>query len=107
LELAGEDTMIAVGMEAMTTILGSNARDAVTATAVSRWQSEPYIRGGYGAALPGLADKRADLGKPVGDRLLFAGEATSPDFFSTCHGAWMTGAAAAEQAATLVGTVVR
>jgi monoamine oxidase len=107
LELAGADAMVAVGTEAMTTILGSRARDAVIATAVSRWQSERYIRGGYGAALPGLADKRADLGKPVGDRLLFAGEATSPEFFSTCHGAWMTGAEAAEQAASVLGAAVR
>ena len=107
LELAGEDAMVAVGTEAMTTILGSRARDAVTATAVSRWQSERYIRGGYGAALPGLADKRADLGKPVGERLLFAGEATSPEFFSTCHGAWITGAAAAERAASVLGAAVR
>jgi monoamine oxidase len=107
LELAGESAMVEVGIEAMTKVLGSRARDAVIATAVSRWQSERYIRGGYGAALPGLADKRADLGKPVGERLLFAGEATSPDFFSTCHGAWLTGVAAAEQAASVIGTAVR
>jgi monoamine oxidase len=99
--------MVAMGTEAMTTILGSKARDAIVATAVSRWQSEPYIRGAYGAALPGLADKRADLGKPIGDRLFFAGEATSPEYFSTCHGAWLTGAAAAEQAASVVGAAAR
>lgn len=102
LELAGETAMIALGTEAMTAILGSEARNAITAAAVSRWQSERYIRGGYAAALPGLADKRPDLGKPVGDRLFFAGEATSPEYFSTCHGAWISGAAAVEQAASVV-----
>ena len=107
LELAGEAAMVEMGIEAMTTILGSKMKDAVTATAVSRWQSERYIRGAYGAALPGLADRRADLGKPIGERVLFAGEATSPEYFSTCHGAWMTGAAAAEQAAAIVGAAVR
>ncbi|MFT4036729.1 MAG: NAD(P)/FAD-dependent oxidoreductase [Thermomicrobiales bacterium] len=103
LELAGEAAMIEFGTEAMTTVLGSAARGAITAAAVSRWQSERYIRGGYAAALPGLANKRADLGKPVGDRLFFAGEATSPEFFSTCHGAWQTGQAAAEAAAAVIG----
>ncbi len=106
-ELAGEAAMVALGAEAMSTILGSTAKDAIIASAVSRWQSERYIRGGYGAALPGLADKRADLGRPVGDRLFFAGEATSPEYFSTCHGAWITGAAAAEQAASVVGVAAR
>lgn len=106
-ELAGQAAMVALGVEAMTTILGSKAKDAIIATAVSRWQSERYIRGGYGAALPGLADKRADLGKPIGERLFFAGEATSPEYFSTCHGAWLTGAAAAEQAANVVGAIAR
>jgi monoamine oxidase len=106
-ELAGEAAMVALGTEAMTAVLGSKARDAIVATAVSRWQSERYIRGGYGAALPGLADKRADLGKPVGERLFFAGEATSPEYFSTCHGAWLTGAAAAEQAASVAGAAAR
>ena len=99
--------MVALGAEAMSTILGSTAKDAIVASAVSRWQSEPYIRGGYGAALPGLADKRADLGRPVGELLFFAGEATSPEYFSTCHGAWITGAAAAEQAASVAGVVAR
>lgn len=106
-ELAGEAAMVDLGTEAMTSILGSKAKDAIIATAVSRWQSERYIRGGYGAALPGLADKRAELGKPVGDRLFFAGEATSPEYFSTCHGAWLTGAAAAEQAAGVVSAAAR
>jgi monoamine oxidase len=106
-ELAGEAAMVALGAEAMTTILGSKAKDAVITTAVSRWQSDRYIRGAYGAALPGLADKRADLGKPIGERLFFAGEATSAEYFSTCHGAWLTGAAAAEQAASVVGAPAR
>jgi monoamine oxidase len=35
------------------------------------------------------------LGGPVGDRLFFAGEACSPDFFSTAHGAYLSGIEAA------------
>jgi monoamine oxidase len=41
---------------------------------------------------------------PVDDRLFFAGEACSPDFFSTAHGAYETGTATAEAAlASLAG----
>jgi len=38
------------------------------------------------------------LAAPVDDRLFFAGEACSPNFFSTAHGAWLSGITAAEAA---------
>jgi monoamine oxidase len=31
------------------------------------------------------------LGEPVGERLLFAGEATNPEWFGTVHGAYLSG----------------
>jgi monoamine oxidase len=43
-----------------------------------------------------LADCRATLAAPVDDRLFFAGEACSKDDFSTAHGAFNTGASAAD-----------
>ena len=45
----------------------------------------------------GHAGARKTLATPVDDRLFFAGEATSPNFFSTAHGAWESGVRAAEQ----------
>ncbi len=47
------------------------------------------------ARLPGHAGKRAVLAAPVDGRLFFAGEATSPNFFSTAHGAQDSGERAA------------
>jgi monoamine oxidase len=47
--------------------------------------------------LPGHADKREVLAEPVDGRLFFAGEATSPEFFSTAHGARDSGERAAEE----------
>ena len=41
--------------------------------------------------------------RPVDNRLFFAGEACSPNFFSTAHGAYMTGLAAAEAALASLG----
>ena len=47
---------------------------------------------------------RADLARPVDDRLFFAGEATHPTFFTAAHGAWLSGErAAAEALAALQG----
>ena len=45
------------------------------------------MRGAYSAALPGQTDQRPRLAKPLDGRLFFAGEATSPEFHSTAHGA--------------------
>jgi len=44
-----------------------------------------------------MADCRAKLALPVNDRLFFAGEACSSNDFSTAHGAYLTGVAAADQ----------
>jgi len=39
----------------------------------------------------------------VDDRMFFAGEAASPNVFSTAHGAWLTGLRAAEEALRSLG----
>jgi monoamine oxidase len=63
--------------------------------AESRWALDPFARGSYSHALPGHAGARAVLAAPVDGRLFFAGEATSPNFFSTAHGARDSGERAA------------
>jgi monoamine oxidase len=62
-----------------------------------RWGADPFARGSYSYALPGMADCRAALAAPVDGRLFFAGEACSRGDFSTAHGGWNTGVSAAEQ----------
>jgi monoamine oxidase len=61
------------------------------------WASDPFARGSYSYAIPGAAEQRAVLAAPVDQRLFFAGEACSRHDFSTAHGAYLTGVAAAEQ----------
>ncbi len=62
------------------------------------------MRGGaYSNARVGRSGARAILAAPVEDRLFFAGEACSPHAFSTAHGAFETGIAAAEAALAAVG----
>lgn len=98
-ELAGEAAMLALGRDALAQMHGSDILSKVTVAACSMWTSEPWIRGAYGAAKPGKAHLRADLATPVDDQLFFAGEATSTDWFSTTHGAHLSGIAAVEAVA--------
>jgi len=63
----------------------------------SRRAHDPFARGTYSHALPGHAGDRAILAALVDNRLFFAGEATSPNFFSTAHGAHNSGGRAARE----------
>jgi monoamine oxidase len=101
-EREGPRAMLDLGRTALKTAFGSDIVKQIGVSACSTWQSEPWIRGAYGAARPGQAHRRKDLATPIDDRLFFAGEAVSPDFFSTCHGAHLTGIAAVEQVARVL-----
>ena len=63
---------------------------------ITRWARERTIGGSYSHALPGHAEARARLAGPVSQRLCFAGEACSREDYSTAHGAWESGLAAAD-----------
>ncbi len=76
-------------------LLGSGFADGLAPLHATRWRREPTILGSYSHALPGHADARATLGRPISERLCLAGEACSPHDFSTAHGAWQSGLAAA------------
>jgi monoamine oxidase len=98
LEIEGEGAALDFAVEQLVALLGSAMRARITPIAESRWAGEPTIGGAYSHALPGCVGARADLAQPVEDRIFFAGEACSERDFSTAHGAYETGAAAAEAA---------
>jgi len=97
LEEAGAAAFESYGREQLTRQLGADAVARISAIMSTRWQADPFARGSYSHALPGHADDRFVLAAPVGDRLFFAGEACSPEHFSTAHGAYLTGIEAARQ----------
>ncbi|MDB5518825.1 MAG: amine oxidase [Tardiphaga sp.] len=97
LEDAGEGAMAAQAIDEIVAILGSDYRRKLTPLAESRWARDPFAQGAYSHALPGHAGARAVLAAPVDGRLFFAGEATSPNFFSTAHGARDSGERAARE----------
>ena len=65
---------------------------------VTNWGSSPLSRGSYSYLTPGTPPDTPDLlAQPV-SRILFAGEATHPHYFSTVHGAVESGWREAERA---------
>jgi monoamine oxidase len=102
LEDAGDGALAAQSIDEIAGFLGNDYRRKLKPLSASRWAHDPFARGSYSHALPGHAGKRAVLAAPVDGRLFFAGEATSPNFFSTAHGARDSGErAAGEVAASL------
>ena len=103
LEEGGIAAMAAFATDELVGLFGSAIRHQLRPLAASFWRADPFARGSYSYALPGHADDRARLAAPVDNRLFFAGEACSPHFFSTAHGAYETGSAAAEAALASLG----
>jgi len=95
LEDAGDGALAAQSINEIVALLGNDFRRKLKPLSESRWAHDPFARGSYSHALPGHAGDRALLAAPVDNRLFFAGEATSPNFFSTAHGARDSGERAA------------
>src|SRR4029077_18177933 len=95
-EDAGKDAAVSFAIEELQELLGNDFARGLTPVAVTRWAQEATIRGSYSHALPGHAYARVALARPVNERFCFAGEACSNEDFSTAHGAWQSGLAAAD-----------
>jgi len=68
------------------------------------WTADPYARGAYSHALPGGAGAARALGRPIGKRLFFAGEATSAEETGTVAGAIASGRRAAREILSALGS---
>ena len=101
LEKDGPAAMTALARERLKAIFGADIEKEIAGAVATAWRGDPDIGGGYSGARPGQAHRRADLARPLDDRLFFAGEATSLDFYSTAHGAYFSGVAAAKAASAL------
>jgi len=97
LEAGGDEAFFDFAVAELTGVLGNDFAKRIKPIRVHRWGDDPFALGSYSYAKPGSADCRATLAAPVDGRLFFAGEACSAHDFSTAHGGWHTGVAAAEQ----------
>jgi monoamine oxidase len=104
---AGKAPPAEIALSALAELLEIPRRSlaARVASADSRdWTADPYARGAYSHALPGGAGAARALGRPVGGRLFFAGEATSSEETGTVAGAIASGRRAAREIAIALGS---
>ncbi|HLK83332.1 MAG TPA: NAD(P)/FAD-dependent oxidoreductase [Xanthobacteraceae bacterium] len=98
LEAEGEAAFARFAIGQLASLLGQGMRKRLHPIAATAWGRDPYARGSYSHAMPGHADARSVLAAPVDERLFFAGEACMVHDFSTAHGAYRSGVAAADAA---------
>lgn len=65
---------------------------------ITDWRHDPFSFGSYSfLSRRARPEQRVDLAAPIENRLFFAGEATSRDYASTVHGAYLSGQRAARE----------
>ncbi|MFN4142692.1 flavin monoamine oxidase family protein [Aestuariivirga sp.] len=102
MEKLSDAAAMAVALEALAEAFGASMKKRVVRMLRTHWASDPHTLGGYSHAKPGRADSRFLFSEPVGERIVLAGEHCSIPFYSTVHGAHLSGIAAAETAMGLV-----
>lgn len=103
LEGAGEAGAIEQALSELASMLGGDVRKQFDRGAATAWAADPWSRGSYSHCLPGRFGARAVLTRPVGGRLVFAGEHTEQSAYGTLHGAYLSGVRAAAEAKRLLG----
>lgn len=97
LEDLGDGEIRAHAMQALRVMFGEDIPEP-EGMLVTRWGRDPFSFGAYSHVPPFASGEDHDaLAEPVGDVLFFAGEASSKDYPSTVHGAYLSGVRAAEE----------
>ena len=103
LSAAGKDAAVDFARQSLRRIFGERAADRVVKADFTRWASNPWVRGAYSAALPGKFASRAEIARPIADRVFFAGEAMAGPFAQTSGGAVLSGEATAKDVLRVIG----
>jgi monoamine oxidase len=96
LEEAGGRAAEEFAVETVAGMFGASLHRALLTSARTGWNQDDLTHGTYSAPLPGHADARGLLGRPIDDRLFFAGEAIPITWAGDAHGAYQSGLDAAE-----------
>lgn len=102
LEARGEAAAVEQALGELAQMLGGDVRKHFDKGAATAWASDPYARGAYSYCVPGRYGARALLTRPVGGRIVFAGEHTEQAAYGTLHGAYRSGVRAAVEAQRLL-----
>jgi monoamine oxidase len=104
LEQEGDGAFAAFATEQIASALGNGIRKRLHPIIESAWARDPWSLGSYSYGGVGAEAARAAFAAPVDERLFFAGEHCSAVDFSTAHGAYRTGIAAADAALRALGS---
>lgn len=105
IELLNNADQITLALSTITDIYGSDVAAGFANAAVTRWWRDSFAQGSHSATLPGEAHARAELARPVAERLHFAGEACATTWASALPGALETGRSAARAIADKLGAI--
>jgi monoamine oxidase len=90
------------GMSVLRELFGDGL-PAPTRVRVTSWETDPFSRGSYTFMAVGATPADLDaLAEPVGNRLMFAGEATVRAHWASLHGAYVSGL---REAARITGDI--
>ena len=81
-------------------VYGDYIEQHIKAYHVTKWGQNQNTLGSYSYCKPGQHQQRIKLSRPIDDKLYFAGEACSPNWYSTVSGAYQSGRLAASQIMT-------
>ena len=95
LEKEGEQASIDFVINSLKSTFGNEFDQFVIKGHATSWGKNEFFLGSYSSARPGKAHMREILKSSVGDRIFFAGEATSINY-GTVHGADLSGKEVAE-----------
>ena len=87
----GEAAAVDFALGEVVKMAGSDARKQFVKGHLTRWADNPNTLGAYAAARPGRYAARADLARPLDDKLWFAGEAVGMPYVALCNGAYQSG----------------
>ncbi len=102
LSAAGPEAAIDFALGELVRMLGSRVRDRFVKGTLADWTQNPWTQGAYAAAAPGHFGARADLAKPLGDRVYFAGDSVAMPYVSLCGGAYLSGRAVAKEVSAAI-----
>jgi len=90
MEKSGEQATLDYIETRLKHLLGNDFAAKPSRHIISAWDADAWTKGAYSYALPGATQQRNRLAEPIDEKIYFAGEATSQEFFSTIHGAYFS-----------------
>ncbi len=99
----GTEVAIDFALGEVEKMLGSDVRKHFVRGFLTQWSHNPWTQGAYAAVRPGHYGARAELAKPLGDRLFFAGEAIATPYYQLCAGAYTSGEKVAHEVIKSIG----